>query len=484
VRRPRAPQRWQQPGDYVSLWMEEALRGEPAAGTSPGPGPSPDPLPASADVVIVGGGFTGLWTAIRLLERQQDLSVCLIEARYCGWGASGRNGGIAEPSWAKFPVMVRLYGQAEALRLGQAIHNGLGELERFCSEHHLDAELRRAGNLWIASNQEQLGAWDKARSAIEAAGERHLELMGRKEASELTGSPLALGGVRELDAATVQPAKLARGLRRVALEKGAAIFEDTPMRRLDTSTIPPAVVTPRGTIRAGKVVLAMNAWAASMRPLRPYIFVTSSDIIATVPGVAARAGESLAGGVAISDSSRLILYWRSTPDGRVVFGKGGGWMSIANRVDGRFTGTSALAESVESRFRRLYPDLRDVPVERSWNGPIDYSSTGLAYFGPLDDRQRDVLVAIGYSGMGVVQTVLGGQILASLTLGTDDDYASLPLTSRWPSSLPSEPFRSLGAPLVKAAVTRKERALDAEVRPSRLATLVAGLDPTAAPTGS
>ncbi len=434
--------------------------------------------------MIVGGGFTGLWTAIRLLEREPGLGVCVLEAHYCGWGASGRNGGIAEASWAKFPVMERLYGRQEAVRLGSAFHDGVGELERFCVEHGIEAELRRAGNVWMAANQAQLGAWEKAQAALEAAGEKRLRLLDRKEASELTGSPLALGGVFEEEAATVQPAKLVRGLRRVALEMGAQILERTGMRELDTSGSSAAVLTDRGRVEGGKVILAMNAWAARMKPVKPHIFVTSSDIIATASGVAGWAGSGLAGGVGISDSRRLILYWRSTPDGRVVFGKGGGWMSVDNRVDGRFTGTSALAGSVEARFRRLYPDLRDVPVERSWNGPIDYSSTGLPYFGPLEDGRDDVLVAIGYSGMGVVQTVLGGRVLASLALGTDDDYANLPVTRRWPERLPPEPFRSLGAPLVKAAIARQEQALDAEARPGRLVNLVAGLDPTKAPTGS
>lgn len=472
------PELWREKhDDYVSLWIEEAFGGERSA-------PPPGPLPSRADVVIVGGGFTGLWTAIRLLEREPSAAVCVLEGHFCGWGASGRNGGIAEASWAKFPVMVRLYGQSEAVRLGRAFHDGVNDLDHFCVAHGIDAELRRTGNVWIADNQAQLGSWEKAQTALESAGEKRLRLLDRQEASELTGSPLALGGVFEDEAATVQPAKLVRGLRRVALEMGARIFEQTPMKLIDTGGGSPAVVTERGKIRADKVVLAMNAWAARMRPVKSHVFVTSSDIIATAPGVAGLASKALADGVGISDSRRLILYWRSTPDGRVVFGKGGGWMSVDNRVDGRFTGTSALARSVETRFRRLYPDLRAVPIERSWNGPIDYSSTGLPYFGPLDDSRDDVLVAVGYSGMGVVQTVLGGRVLASLILGVDDDYAQLPVTRRWPAELPPEPFRSLGAPVVKAAVARKEQALDAEARPGRLVRLLAGLDPTKAPTGS
>jgi glycine/D-amino acid oxidase-like deaminating enzyme len=466
--------------DYVSLWLDEALQAE---GTQHPQNTEGGPFPGNADILIVGGGFTGLWTAIRLLEHEPGLDVCLIEARYCGYGASGRNGGIAEASWAKFPVMSRLYGQADAVRLATTIEVGLDHLREFCDRHRIDAQMRAHGNLWIASNQSQLGAWDKTVRAAEAAGMNPFKPVSAAEARDLTGSPQALGGVYEEHAASLQPARLVRGLRQVAIKMGAKIFEHTPMTGCE-GTGPVTVSTPAGTIRAGKVVLAMNAWAASRKQVKPYLFVTSSDIIATAPVPDLLTAQGLRDGMALSDSRRLILYWRSTPDGRVVLGKGGGWMSRGNRVDHRFTGESALRDSVESRFRRLYPELRDVPVQYTWNGPIDYSSTGLPYFGPLDDRNPAVLTGLGYSGMGVVQTVLGGRILASLALGRDDEYASLPLTRRWPARIPPDPFRSLGAPIVKAAVNRKELLLDAETRPGRLVELIAGLDPTAAPSQS
>jgi glycine/D-amino acid oxidase-like deaminating enzyme len=462
---------------YVSMWLKEALAEEGQAEQAP------EPLPGRADVVIVGGGFTGLWTAIRLLEHDRSLEVCLLEARYCGYGASGRNGGIAEGSWAKFPAMRKLYGDAEALRLAKSIDSSLSELQRFCAEKAIDAHIRAAGNLWMATNQSQLGAWDKAVEAAQQAGASPYKVVGMEETRRLSGSPLALGGVVEEHAATVQPARLVRGLRRVALELGVAVHEGTPMTKFE-GTSPVRITTPRGLIRADKVIVAMNAWAASWTRLRPYLFVTSSDIIATQPTAEALDPRGPGSGIGLSDSRRLILYWRSTPDGRLVFGKGGGHMSRGNRVDRRFTGESALREGTASRFRRLYPQLRDVKIEYSWNGPIDYSSTGLPYFGPVEDTNPAVLVGVGYSGMGVVQTVLGGRILASLALERDDEYTSLPLVRRWPRQLPPEPFKSLGAPLVKAALARKELLLDAESQPGRALTFVAALDPTAAPSQS
>lgn len=466
-------------GGYVSLWLEEALADEPAEQ----PPAEPEPVPARADVVIVGGGFTGLWTAIRLREHDPSLDVCLIEARYCGYGASGRNGGIAEGSWAKFPTMRRLFGQADAVRLAQATDDGLEDLRSYCAANGIDAQIRARGNLWLATNQSQLGSWDKTVQAAEQARVSPYKPVDAAEARRLSGSPLALGGVFEEHAASVQPARLVRGLRRAALAHGVKIHEHTAMTGIE-GTSPVLVTTDRGTIAAGKAVLAMNAWSASRPELKPYLFVTSSDIVATRRVPELMDGEALGSGIALSDSRRLILYWRSTPDGRLVFGKGGGWMSRGNRVDSRFTGESALRDSVISRMRRLYPALREVPAEYSWNGPIDYSSTGLPYFGPLADANPAILVGAGYSGMGVVQTVLGGRILASLVLGRDDEYTSLPLARRWPRKLPPDPFRSLGAPLVKAALTRKELLLDAEAEPGRLVNLIASLDPTASPAQS
>jgi glycine/D-amino acid oxidase-like deaminating enzyme len=462
---------------YISLWLEEALAHEDQA-----PRLS-EPPPSRADVVIIGGGFTGLWTAIRLLEQDASLKVCLLEARYCGYGASGRNGGIAEGSWAKFPTMRKLYGDSDAAFLVRALDAGLDDLQRFCAAHGIDAQIRAQGNLWMATNQAQLGSWDKAVEAAKNAGASPFKLIGIREAQRVSSSPLALAGVFEDHAATLQPARLVRGLRRVALEMGLRLHEYTPMTGIEGAR-PVRVTTPAGTIHADKVVVAMNAWAASWRPLRPYLFVTSSDIIATRPVPDSLDPQGLGSGVGLSDSRRLILYWRSTPDGRIVFGKGGGHMSRGNHIDKRFTGESALLAQTTSRFRRLYPHLRDIKIQYSWNGPIDYSSTGLPYFGPLDSSHPTVFVGIGYSGMGVVQTVLGGRILASLVLGRDDDYTSLPLASRWPRKLPPEPLKSLGAPLVRAALTRKELLLDAEAAPGRLLSFVAGLDPTAAPSQS
>lgn len=344
----------------------------------------------------------------------------------------------------------------------------------------IDAELRFQGSAWVATNTAQLGAWERTRAALEEAGHDHFRSLTTAEAQELSASKAVLGGLSTEAEATLQPGKLVRGLRRVAIERGVTVCEGARMLEL-TPGPPVEVRTTRGSVRADKLVLATNAWAASIPSLKPHLFVTSSDIVATRPLPPDTLTGGLGRGVALDDSRRLILYWRSTPSGRIVLGKGGGFMSVDNRVDRRFTGESRLRAQVESRLRFLYPQLGDTAIEYSWNGPIDYSVTGLPYFGPCYPGRDDILVGAGYSGMGVVQTMLGGKILASLALGADDAFAASPLTTRWERRLPPEPLRSIGAPFVKAAIRRKEMLEDAGMAADRPTRFVAGLDPTASP---
>lgn len=461
---------------YVSLWLDEARETEPDLAD-----PRPTELPESVDVAILGGGYTGLWTAIRIKEQSPQTSVVVIEQHYCGYGASGRNGGIAEPSWAKFPTMVGLWGPDEATKVALATDQALTDLVAFCDEHGIDAHIRMHGNVWVAANQAQQDSWSGTVDAAAQAGHTPYDPLTAAQARELTGSPLVHEGVFEAHTATVQPALLARGLRRVAIELGVTVCEGVTVMSYDAGT-PALVATDRGRVRAGKVLVAMGAWAAKDRRLKPHLFVTSSDIVATPP-LDLDAWPALRDGAAMADSRRLVLYWRSTPDGRIVFGKGGGWMSKYNRIDPRFTGESARKHNVFQRFARLYPQFKSAGVDKSWNGPVDYSATGLPYLGPIEPGSN-VFVGVGFSGMGVVQCELAGRVLAAQLLGFDDEFSRLALTRKWPSSIPPDPFRSIGAPLVKIAMERKELLEDADAEPGRLVRLVSGLDPTSGPSQS
>jgi putative aminophosphonate oxidoreductase len=451
-----------------SLWLEEALAGgKEAAPTLEGD--------LRADVCIVGGGYTGLWTALELKGRDPALDVILLEADVCGGGPSGRNGGFVLSWWAKFVTLLKLCGTDEALRLGRASEEAVHEIGRFCAEHGIDAHFRQDGWLWAATSEVQIGAWDETLAALRHHGVEAMVELPREQLVRRSGSPSHLAGVLEAGAATVQPALLARGLRRVALDRGVRIFERSPMTAL-ARTQPPLVRTAQGTVRAQTIVLALNAWAAAVRELRRFLVVIASDMVATEPIPDRLAESGWNDGLCISDSRMLVNYYRPTSDGRIAFGKGGGTLAFGARIGPAFQGTSPRADEVAASFYRLYPAFRDVRITHSWNGPIDRSSTSLPFFGQLDGR-GDLLYGTGYSGNGVGPSLLGGRILASLALGTDDEWSATPLARGPVGRFPPEPVRYAGGLVVRAAVARKERAEDADRRPDPLTTRLAGLAP-------
>jgi putative aminophosphonate oxidoreductase len=442
-----------------SIWLEEALRGETEAPRLEGE--------ERAGVCIVGGGYTGLWTALRLKEVDPALDVVLVEADVCGGGPSGRNGGFVLSWWAKFGTLRKLCGTQEALRLARASAEAVTAVGEFCAQHGIQAHFRPEGWLWAATSPAQIGAWDPVVAELERHGERPFEQLTRAEVARRAVSDRHLAGVFERTAASVQPALLARGLRRVALDRGVRIFERSPVKRLGNGR-PARVCTERGSVTAERVVLATGAWLVQARALRRALVAVSSDMIATAPT------ELELGGLAVSDSRLRVHYYRLTREGRLAFGKGGGAIAFGGRIGHAFHGSAPRAAEVEAALRATYPQLASVPVTASWTGPIDRSLHGLPFFWRL---REDVVAGAGYSGNGVGPSYLGGRILASLALRLDDEWARAGLAGPPPGSFPPEPVRFAGGLLVRKAVTAKERAEDQGRSPSRLAIAIARLAP-------
>jgi glycine/D-amino acid oxidase-like deaminating enzyme len=280
--------------------------------------------------------------------------------------------------------------------------------------------------------------------------------------------------VFEPTSATVQPALLARGLARVATERGVAVFEHSPMVALERST-PLVVRTSKGAVTADRVVIAMGAWAAKLRELRRAFVIVASDIVITEPAPEELERTGWRDGVSISDSRLMVHYYRTTRDGRIAFGKGGGRLAFDARIDRSFSERAPLEAQVTQRLRHTYPSFDGVPIAGSWNGPIDRTIDGLPFFFQLG--HPNLVCGAGYSGNGVGPTVLGGQILASLALGLDDEWARCGLVRTPPRGLPGEPWRYLGGRIVRGAVARKERAEDAGRPPGRLARALAQMAP-------
>jgi len=450
-----------------SLWLEEIAS-------------ELNPLPSLegnhvADVAIVGGGFVGLWTALQIVEQEPGCKVIIIERDICGGGASGRNGGFVMSWWPKISSLSAQCGKEEAVRLARASAAAIGEIEQFCIDHDIDAHFRRAGWLWTATTNAQRGAWKDVVNTCKRLGEPVFLPLSNMEVAQRAGSSKHLEGVLEVSNATVQPARLARGLRKVALEKGIKIFEKTSMINLERSS-PAVLQSANGSVSAARVVLAHNAWAAEIPELRRTILPVTSTIVATAPIPDLLQNIGWTGGEAITDSQLMVDYYRTTQDGRIAFGKGTGMISYASRVGEGYDDNPSLSEDTERDFRRTYPSLNNVPITNSWSGPIDRTYDSLPVFGHLDGSPN-IFYGVGWSGNGVGPSRLGGRILASLALGLKNEWSQCGLVGREPKRFPPEPFRYFGGLMVRGAVQRKEAAEAEDEAPAWLDRKLAGLAP-------
>jgi glycine/D-amino acid oxidase-like deaminating enzyme len=442
-----------------ALWLDEALAAEPDAELV-------EPLAGShrADVCIVGGGYTGLWTALQLKWLDPSVDVMLLEADLCGAGASGRNGGFVTSWWPKLSALIDKYGEREGVRLARESGEAVAAIGRVCQEHGIDADYRAGGRLWTATAPPHMDAWREAVDATRARGFDIFSEVAPHEVARRAGSGVHLGGVWDRAAARVQPALLARGLRRVAIEHGVRIWERSPVVEIVRGR-PPVVRTAGGAVIADKVVLATNAWLSSLPELRRAILPMSSDMIATAP-IPERLEEiGWSGDECVSDSHLMVHYYRTTRDGRIAFGKGGCSHAYLGQITQRFEDPGPRIARTERSFRRIYPQLGDVPITHTWTGPIDRSETNSPFFGHLD-RNPDILYGVGYSGTGVGPAFLGGRILAATALDLRDEWQDSPI-NRGPRSLyPYDPVRYFGGNVVRGAVLQEEADLDAD-RPSR-----------------
>ncbi|MDB5919414.1 MAG: O-acetylhomoserine sulfhydrylase [Massilia sp.] len=470
------------PTPALSYWLQQAMEGEQPY----------QPLvldrQVRADVCIVGGGFTGLWTALEIKQQRPESEVVLIDRGLCGSGASGRNGGFVLSLWAKYLSLEKMCGEGEALRLCRASTQAIIDLQEFCRRHSIDAEMRMDGWLWAATSEAQVGAWDPTVSALERLGQAAFDRVTPGGAAALGGSPAHRAGVFERISASVQPAKLARGLKACAQQAGVRIYECSPMVRLDRG-VPATVHCELGGVKAKKVVLAMNAWGSAFSEIRKAIVVVSSDIIVTrpVPELLTRLGWH--NGMTISDCRMLVHYYRTTHDGRIVFGKGGGsgHLAYGGNVTSKFDGASKISDTVTTYMREIYNDIAPNDVVQSWMGPIDRSRNGLPLFGSLSG-DSNILYGVGYSGNGVGPSILGGKILCALALDIDNEWSQCGLVQPLLRAFPPEPFRYLGGRLVCNAIRKLDLAADegrsATLLVKTIASLApAGLSPTSTKQG-
>jgi glycine/D-amino acid oxidase-like deaminating enzyme len=435
-----------------SWWLDEALRADPG-----------EPCPAlagevTADVCVVGGGFAGLWTAYELTEGAPELGVVLVEADIVGAGGSGANGGFFSPSWTALSALCGSLGEQGGVAYAAALARMVDELDGWMERHGARIDAHHEGILYARAGEWQPGPDDETFRLLEKHGYAdRLRRVGAAEARRVADSPRFIGGVITPDLTVIQPAKLARELRRVLLERGVRIFEGTPMVRVDAGR-PARVQTPAGVVYAGNVILTHGAWAARERHFRRAFAVCTDFMVVTepIPELIERIGWTSHKGVA--DLREMLYDLRKTDDGRIAIG--GGAMGVARgaRIRGRMLTSPRLAAMAAHGLTWLFPQLEGVRFAAAWSGPMDITGEALPFFESAPGGT--VHAGLGFSGHGLTGTRLGGRILASLALGADDEWSRMAVTGPPLVSVPPEPLRWPLVRSVSVAYEASDRAYE------------------------
>jgi glycine/D-amino acid oxidase-like deaminating enzyme len=456
---------------HISWWMEEARADASFAASEPCP-----PLAGSSrsDVVILGGGYTGMWTAWFLKERDPSCDVLLLEAdELCGSGPSGRNGGFCYGVWEDLETIVKFFGDADAVRVAEIAQRSVDEIETWLTTQRVDAWFTRAGHMTVATSAAQDGAWGplvEEAARLGVAGGRFVELDQAAVRARCASSVFGAGLLQPQNA-TLQPARLALGLRKALLERGVRIHEASPVARFAEG--PPVVVETRdgATVTAGRGVIGLGAWASSLPRFRRAVVPRGTYIVVTEPAPERLADIGWTGGEGLADWRTALHYLRTTPDGRIAFGAASAAVGVGVGLGPRLRYDERSVVKLIADLRRFFPSWNEVAIDAAWGGPMDITGRHLPSFGTLPGGAMHY--GLGYAGGGVGPSHLGGKILSALALGIEDEHTSLPLVELDMMRFPREPFRSVGAALTQHAIVRKDEAEDRGGRTDPLTTFVA-----------
>lgn len=390
------------------------------------------------DVAIVGGGFTGLTTAHYLQRR--GIRCVVLEANDAGWGASGRNGGMAvlryKSGWAG---LTRQVGLDTAQRMFRLLHDGIDSLEATIAEYGIDCGFGRCGHVTAAHGPQPLAGLEADVRWLEREmGYEGASLLDREAAARLIGTREYAGAYLERRSGAIHPLNYARGLA-AGVAKAVPVFVSTPVTGYRRDGPGFVLDTPQARVRAKRIVVATNAYTGLFplpNDLARRIVPVPSNIIATAPLTEAQLAGILPEGQVVTDTRRINLYFRVSPDRRMVFG-----------TRGHLSGSNEpwAFSHIEAAMHRLFPALRGAKIDYRWNGKVGFS---LDYFPHFGEAEPGVFYGIGYSGRGVVLTHMVGKALAGMLAGEAVDAG--PITGARFAPIPLHGLHPLGIRLYTA----------------------------------
>jgi len=420
-------------GEVSFWWAQEGM-----------PAPRP-PLAGDlqVDVAIVGAGYTGLWTAYYLKTLQPDLRVLVLERRFAGFGASGRNGGWLTNSVTGGRAR---YGREGGARQQRAMNETVDEVIRVAAAEGIDAGIRKGGELEVARNEAQLGRLRAAFAEEAAWPHTDVEQWDAAQLADRVRIEGAVGGLWHPHCARIHPARLARGLAEAVERLGVTICEDTEVLSIE----PGRAVTTRGTVRADHVIRATEGFTAGLAAEHRTWLPMNSSMVVTAPLPADFWNEvGWEDAATLGDFAHVYMYAQRTADDRIAFGGRGVPYRYGSRVDSDGRTQERTVRSLTRLLREFFPAAAGVPIEHAWSGvlgvPRDWAATvGL-------DPKTGLGWAGGYVGTGVATTNLAGRTLADLVLRHDTDLVTLPWVGHRARRWEVEPLRWIAVQALYAA---------------------------------
>jgi glycine/D-amino acid oxidase-like deaminating enzyme len=417
----------------------------------------------SADLVVVGGGYSGLWTALLAQRRDPDATVVLLEAKTLGWAASGRNGGFAEASLTHGEENGRSRFPDEYEHLARLGRQNLDAIEATIDELHLDVDWERNGSIDLALEPHEL-EW-----LAEGADAEDSVFLDEAAMQASVHSPTYLGGLwHQRDGAIVHPAKLVRALAQACLDAGVQIFEHTPVTALDTKGLDPSEgvdvrtagrdLTGRpsaAVVRATRVALGTNVFPSLLKRNRLYTVPVYDYALMTEP-LSAEQLDAIGwqGRQGLGDCANQFHYYRLSADNRILFGGYDAVYHYGGRVRAEYERNAETHRRLAEHFFTTFPQLAGLRFTHKWAGAIDTCSRFCAFFGTARDGR--IAYATGFTGLGVAATHFGAEVMLDFLSGMQTERTETAMVRSRPLPFPPEPAAALGINLTRWALNRAD----------------------------
>jgi glycine/D-amino acid oxidase-like deaminating enzyme len=401
-----------------------------------------------ADIVIVGGGFAGMASAYHLAQRFGARRIVLLEGACCGYGASGRNGGLADTAFLGFDALYDEHGPEVARAVYDGTLIGLEQIKSLVNAHGIDCDLELNGSISLAIEERHLERLEEAQSRFDAMG-LPSRLLDKAALQQRIKSERFIGGLLDPSRAILNPAKLARGMKTLIEGMGVEVFERSKVMHIEPGKVV-RVLTEFGEVEAPNCVIALNGYAPQLGFFRSRVLPLCNYIVATEP----LSDEQMAaigwnGREGLSDLRTQFMYLRLTADNRIVFG---GEMSPYYYDSSPSSGNHRPAiNRLQRSILTTFPQLEGVRFTHCWGGTMGFTRDFCPSVGVLGDH-ANLYYAVGFSGEGVVMTQLAGKIIGQLMSGERSQLTRLPLVNKALPYVGHEPFRYPAVKLYERAL--------------------------------